>query len=109
MLLKLLDYRISALSMLEYRQIVDSRRHIGVLRSQDFLPDRQGTLVKLLSIGILALSIVESSEIVKGFSHVKMLRPRSVERRVGKAWRSRWWRDLLKKNIVESGGIIERW
>ncbi len=35
--------------------VLKARGHIGVVRLQDLLPDRQGTLVKQLDLGIAAL------------------------------------------------------
>ena len=64
--------------MIECRQVVEARGHVGVLRPQSLLLDRQRPLVERLGLGIPALGMVNQPQVVEADGHGGVLRPQGL-------------------------------
>jgi hypothetical protein len=84
-------FSVTALGLVECRQVVEARGHIWMLGSQGLFHDRQRTLVKRRGLRVAALGLVESRKVVEARGHVRMLgsqgllpdRQRSLVERLG--------------------------
>ena len=57
--------RMLALRLIEAREVVEGRRHVGVRRTQGLLQQRQGTLEQRCGLGIVVLHGKERREMVR--------------------------------------------
>jgi len=61
--------------MVELGQVVQARRHIGMVGAEGLLHDRQRALVERLRLGVLTLGIVERGQVVQARRHIGMIWP----------------------------------
>ena len=61
-------------SFVEDRQVVESLRHGGVVRTERVLADDQRSLVEPLRLPVLTLASIHEGQVVEGLAHVGVVR-----------------------------------
>ena len=69
---------IATLNVVKLRQIVQRKRHIGMIRTERLFLDRQRPLVQGFGVGIATLGLVKPRQIVQGKRHIRMIGTKSL-------------------------------
>jgi hypothetical protein len=66
------------LVVVKHRQVVEAVGHVGVLRTQSLVSDRQRPLVKGLGLHVFTLLVVKHRQVVEAHGHVGVFRTQSL-------------------------------
>ena len=99
-LIERLGLRVLALGMVEQRQVVEARGHIGMLGAEGLLPDGERALIERLGLRVLALGMVERRQVVEARGHIGDVRGRGSSPR----WRARLLGSAVARRIVRPQG-----
>ena len=72
-LLKWLGFVVPVHGAVQPREVVQARGHIGMIRAEGLLPDRQGALVERLGLRVVALSFVKQGQVVQVSRYIRMI------------------------------------
>ena len=101
-LLKWLGFVVPVHGAVQPREVVQARGHIGMIRAEGLLPDRQGALVERLGLRVVALGVVQQREVVQAPGHIGMIRAEGILQD-----RQRALIERLGLRVLTLGAVIE--